>query len=107
VNRAGYEVRRENRGVPTGHDGDREIEAYDRVNGKHEWRGESSEKQVRGLIPLPVARGATPPHSKHSVNDLLGLSCGAVAQRGEIGDQAHKPEEQGDRAVGRDSKDVP
>ena len=60
IDGSGNEVRRKNRRVPARHDGHREIEAHNRVNGEHQRRGQAGQKQVRGLITLPVASRTAP-----------------------------------------------
>src|SRR6266436_1255866 len=63
VNRAGDEVGWENCSVPARNYCDSEVEAHHRVHGENEGRRQSSEKQIRGLVAVPMARGTAPAHS--------------------------------------------
>src|SRR5579872_1288839 len=49
------EVGREDGGVPSGDDADREVETDNRVNGEHERRSESGKQEVHRLVTMPVA----------------------------------------------------
>src|SRR4029077_9293339 len=82
VNGAGDEVGWENRRVPARNDSGGKVEAHDRVHGENQGRREAGEKQIRGLVTVPVACGAAPAHGEHAVNDLLGLGERAVAECG-------------------------
>ena len=85
----------------------REVEAHDRVDGKHERRCEAREQQIRRLIAMPVTRRAAPTQREHAVDDLLRLADRVIAQRREVGNQTNKPEQQRNRAVRRNREDVP
>ena len=93
--------------MPARNDPDREIEADDRVHGKHQRRGQSRQQQIGHFVTMPVSRRTAPTHCQHPINDLKGLATSAIAQRGKVGDQTNKPEHRRDSGVGGDSKDVP
>ncbi len=107
VDRAGHEVGREDRGVPAGDDADREVEGDDGVDRDDERRRQPGEQHVGGLVVVPVGGRAAPAHRPEAVDDLPEAARRAVAQGGEVGDQADVPEEQRDGGVGRDREDVP
>ena len=102
----GDEVGREDRGVPAGELGGREVHRHDRVDGQHQRRREARQDQVRRLVVLPMAHRAAPAESEHP-EGLLPQAGRAVAHGGHVRDQADVPEEQGDGAVDRDREDVP
>ncbi len=56
---------------------------------------------------LPVARRAAPAHGQHAVDDLGDAVLRAVAQRGQVGQQADEPEQQRHGGVGGDREHVP
>ncbi len=105
--RAGDEVRREDRRVPAGQDARREVERNDRVHGEDQRRREGREDQVRALVVPPVTVAAPPAEGEGAVDHPPDLGLAAVAQGGQVRDEARVPEEQRDREVGRDREDVP
>ena len=107
VDGAGDEVGREDGGVPSGDDADGEVEADDGVYGEHQRRGQSGEQQIHGFVAVPVAGGAAPSHAEHAVGNFRVLIVGAVAQSGQVRDEADEPEQRGDGGVGGDGEDVP
>ena len=104
---AGDEVGREDRRVPAGQLRDGEVHRDDRVHGEDERCRQAGEDQVRRLVVQPVARRAAPAEREEAVDVAPNRGDRAVAQRGEVGDQADVPEERGDRAVGGDREEVP
>src|SRR5580698_10030073 len=56
---------------------------------------------------MPVAGGAAPSQREHAVDDFKSFVVGAVAQCGQIGDEADEPEEGGNCGVGGDGENVP
>src|SRR5215467_2131759 len=94
INSSRNEVRWENRGVPAGNNGDGEVEADYRVDGKNQRRSQSGEEQVGGLIAVPMTNGTAPAQGEHPVNDLLCFGGGMVAQGGQIRDESQKPKHQ-------------
>ena len=107
VDRAGDEIRRKDRRVPSRDDADREVEAHDRVDREDERRRESREEQIDVLVPLPVTRRSPPAERQEAVGHLQTAMLRLVAQRREIRDQSDVPEQQRDREVGRDREHVP
>ena len=108
INGAGDEIRRENRRVPAGNDGHREVEAHDGVDRKHQRRRQARQQQIRRLVAVPVARRTAPAHRQHAVNiSVVRLADRAIAQRRQVGNQADEPEQQRNRAVGRNREHVP
>ena len=57
------------------------------------------------MAPLAVA--TAPAHGEDAVEEFAQAGFAAVANRGEVGDHAEVPEDQGDREIGRDREDVP
>src|SRR5262245_27203201 len=55
----------------------------------------------------PIAVRSAPANSKNSVEEFLYLRRSSIPQGSEIRNQAGVPEENGDREIGRDRKDVP
>ena len=84
-----------------------EVEADDGVHREHQRRRQAGQQQVRRLVAMPVPRRTAPAHRQHAVDHLRQAVLGAVAQRGQIGNQADEPEQQRDRDVGRDREHVP
>src|ERR1700677_2241505 len=107
INGASDKIWRENRSVPARDNADREIEAHDRMNGEHQRRRESSEKQIGGLITMPVPGRITPAHREQSVNPPDKRILGAITHGSEVRNQADKPEHQRNREVSRNSEYVP
>ncbi len=101
------EVGREDRRMPTGNDRHREVEADHRVHGQHQRGRESGEQQIGGLEAMPVAVGRAPTEAQKTIGEAADRVLGPVADGRQVGDHAHVPEEQGDRRVGADGKDVP
>ena len=93
--------------MPAGHLRDREVEAHDRVHRDDERRREAGQDQVGRLVVGPVPGRAAPAHGEHAVDELDARVLRPVAQRREVGDQPHEPEQQRDRRVGRDREHVP
>src|SRR6266513_3429937 len=58
-------------------------------------------------MSLPVRGGIAPTQRKKPVNFFLPKFLGAVTYRGEIGDEAEVPEQERDRKISADRKDVP
>src|SRR5215831_4053410 len=56
---------------------------------------------------MPVASGTAPPEREHAIDRLNPALFRAVAERSKIRNQAGKPEQERDRGVGRDRKDIP
>ena len=54
---------------------------------------------------MPI--GAAPSQREEAVNPLLELGRGAIADRGQVGDQPDVPKQRRDRAVDADREDVP
>ena len=101
------EVGREDRRVPARHDRRREVERDDRVDREDQRRRERGEDHVGRLVvpPRPVGSG---PAEAHRVVDLLPPRVGRpVPHGGEVGEEPHVPEREGDEAVGGDREDVP
>ena len=77
------------------------------MHGEHERRGQAGQKQRRRLVTDPVARRSAPAHRQQSIHVLRKRHNRAVAQRAEVGDHSDVPEDDRDRRVGGDRKDVP
>ena len=86
---------------------DREIEAHHGVHGNDQRRRQPGQQQRRRLIPRPVHGRTAPAHRQHSVNDLRGAVLRAVAQRRQVRNQSHEPEQQRNRGVRRNRENVP
>ena len=93
IDRAGDEVRRKNRSVPTGNDGNREVEAHNGMHGEHQRRRQACQKQIGRLVAMPMPRRSSPAHREHAVNDLLRLADSAIAERREVRYQSDEPEQ--------------
>ena len=106
--RAGDEVRREDRRVPAGRVADREVERDDAVHRDHQRRREPGEQQVGRSRSAP---SAAPRRASRARAGRRRRCCSAavraVAQRREVGQQADVPEQQRDDEVGGDREDVP
>ena len=83
------------------------IQADHAVNRQDERRGQAGEKQIRGLMPLPMRGGAAPAQRKNAVDDLFTPGLGAVADGGEIGNDPDVPKNQRDGEISADRKDDP
>ena len=68
---AGDKVGGEDGGVPSRNNSDGKVEADHGVHAENKRGGQSSEKQIRGLIAVPMANGTAPAHGQHAVNELL------------------------------------
>ena len=77
------------------------------MDGEDEGRAEAGEDEAGGLVVVPVPRGAAPAHGERPVEILPDRVSRAVAERREVGDQPHEPEDGGNRRVGRHGEDVP
>ena len=64
-------------------------------------------QQVADPVVLPGPGRAAPAEGEEAVDGPLQPGGRGVAQRGEVGDQPHVPEEEGDGGVGGDGEDVP
>ena len=104
---AGDEVGREDRRVPAGQDGDREVGGDDGVHRQDERRRQSAEQAVGHAVVALMARRAAPAEREDAVDVALPACRRAVAHRREIGNEAEVPEEQRDGEVGRDRGHVP
>src|SRR5256886_13775684 len=93
--------------VPARHHRHREVVAHDGVHRKHQRSRQAGEQQVGDLVMVPVPRGASPTKRKGSVDAAHPARGGAVAQRGQVGDEAQVPEEQRGDEVGGDGEYVP
>ncbi len=93
--------------VPAGNHTDGEVEADDRVHREHERCGKSGQQKVSGFVSAPMPRRAAPAHGQHAVDETRNPLPAAVAQRRQIGNQSDKPEQQGNRSVSRNRKDIP
>ena len=83
IDRAGDEIRREDRGVPAGDQRNGEVEGHDGVHREHQRRGDAGQDQVGHLIVAPVAVGAAPAHGEQAVEKGAQALAGggeAVAQ---------------------------
>src|SRR5579871_1656852 len=93
VDGPGNKVWREDRGMPSRHYSDGEVEAHDRVHRENEWRCQACEYQVRRLITAPVPRRTAPAHGEDSIDHLRPTIFGAVAQSSKIGNKSNEPEQ--------------
>ena len=66
VDGAGHKVGREDRRMPAGKDGHREIEADDRVHGEHQRRCQAGQQQRGRLIAHPVPHRTAPAERQQS-----------------------------------------
>ena len=107
IDSPGHKVRRKDRRVPTGNNADSEVEADNRVHGKHERRCQSREQQIRRFIAMPVTRRSPPAHGQHAVDNSEWFAVSAIAQRREIGNQTDEPEKGRHGRVSRHREDVP
>ena len=104
---ASDEVRREDRGVPTGQLRGREVERNDRVHRENERRRERSKDEVGALVAVPVAVRAAPTEAEEAVTELLDLALRAIAQGCKVRHHARVPEEERHGEVGRNCEHVP
>ena len=103
-------VRREDRRVPAGNHRRGEVERHDGVHREHQRRRERRQEQVSHLVVPPLAIAAAPAEREEAVREgreLIAPGPGAVAQRGEVGDQAREPEQHRYREIGRNREHVP
>src|SRR6476660_9234673 len=77
------------------------------MNRKHEWCRNTGEQEIRDLVTMPVACTAPPSPRKGRVNKFEILILCSIAKRREIGDQSYVPEQERDRRISRNRKDVP
>ena len=105
--RPGHEIRREDRGVPTGQLADREVKGHHRVDRKDQRGRESSQQQVRPLVAVPVAGRTSPAETEEPVAQRLQLGVGSVPHGGQVGNHAQVPEQQRDGEVGGHRKHIP
>ncbi len=105
--RARHEVGWEDRRMPSGQDGDREIHRDDRMNRQDERRREGRENEVGGFVVLPLPHRAPPAEGQQPVDELPGTGLRPIANRRQVGDQADVPEKDRDRSVDADREDVP
>ena len=107
IDGSGHEVRREDGRMPSGDDGHGKVKANDAMNGEDQRRGETGEKQVGGLVALPMRRGAAPAEREHAVDNLPAAGGRAVPQGGEVWNEADVPKDQRDQEVSADRENVP
>ncbi len=94
--------------MPAGDHRDREVEAHDGVHRDHQRRGEARQQQVGHLVVAPVPGRAAPAQATERRRCTCAHAAGgAVAQRGQIGNHAHVPEQRGHRGVGAHREHVP
>ena len=107
VDSARNEVRRENRGVPTGYYGDGEVEGNDGVHRDHEGSRHTAEQQVGHFVAIPVTGRSAPTEGEDTVEEATNAFLAAIPQGRQIRNQTRVPEEQGHRKIGRDGEHVP
>ena len=96
------------RRVPARQHRNREVEGDDGVHRKNQRRRETRENQGGALVAVPVARRAAPAEREDAEDpDLLPLDTSAIAEGGEVGDEADVPEQDRGGGVGRDREHVP
>ena len=81
--RARDEVGREDRRVPSGEEGDREIHRDDRMNREDQRRREGCEDEIGAFVVVPLPHGAPPSEGEEAVDELPG--------RGSSPDRASSP----------------
>ena len=72
--RAGDEVRRENRRVPGRNNRRGEVEGHDAVHRENQRRGETGQQQIRHFVMAPVPVRAAPAKRENSVEKFLDLA---------------------------------
>src|SRR5690606_29001203 len=97
----------ENGGMPARHLGNREVEGHDGMDGKNQWRRYGGQDQVGPLVILPMPGGSAPTKGENGQNELFDLGGGPVAQGGQVGNQSHIPEQEGNREIGAHREYVP
>ena len=81
--RARDEVGREDRRMPSGEQGDREIHRDDRMNREDQRRREGGEDEIGALVVVPLPHGAAPSEGEETVDEL--------PDRGSSPDRASSP----------------
>ncbi len=105
--RAGDEVGREDRRMPSRDEGDREVHRDDRMHREDQRRREGGENEVRGFVVMPLPLGAPPAEGQGTVDELPGAGLRPIANRRQVRDQADVPEQERDGSVDADREDVP
>src|ERR1041385_7577213 len=93
--------------MPAGHMRDREVEAYDCVNGKNERRRQTGQEHVGGLMLLPMRGGIPPAEREQAVKIFLPMFPGAIAYRRQIRQEPEKPKQNRDDEISSDRERVP
>ena len=104
--RAVDEERREERRVPARDQRHREVPGHDAVHRQDQRRRERREQAVRAPVVPPLVVRALPAQRQHRV-DAPPPARRGVAERGDVGHEAHDEEDRADAQVGRDREHVP
>ena len=105
--RARDEVRREDRRMPSGKEGHREIHRDDRMNREDQRRRKACENEVGDFVVMPLPHGAPPSEGQETVDELPGGGFRPIANRRHVRDQADVPEQDRDGSVDTHREDVP
>ena len=105
--RAGDEVRREDRRVPARKQRDGEVHRHDRMDREDQRRRQRRENEVRGLVVMPLPLRAAPSERHETVDELPHRRLRPIANCRQVRDEADVPEQERDRAVDADREDVP
>ena len=100
------EIRRENRSMPTRYHRGRKVKGYNRMDRKNQRCRKAGQNQRNALETLPAFR-RTVPAKAHQTVDLATNTNRPISNSGQVRNQPHIPEDQRNREVGRNCKNVP
>ena len=90
---AGDEVGRKDRRVPARELRDGEVEGYDGVDREHQRHREGGQQLVGFFVGHPMTGRTAPTERQSTIEKAPNLVGGAIAQAGEVGDEARVPKE--------------
>ncbi len=102
-----HEVGRKDGGMPAGQQGGGEVGTHHGVDGDDQRRRQPGQQQVHDLVAAPGPVRPVPAQTEQADEAPVPPRPDAVAERGEVGDQTHVPEDQGDQEVGADGEEIP
>ena len=93
IHRADHEIGREDRFLPARHQACGEVHADDAVQRDDQRHAETGEREMQGLVGLPMPRRAAPSKRQRAINHARELCAGAIPHGGEIGNKPDIPEQ--------------
>ena len=93
--------------MPAGYDRGCEIHADYAVDREHQRSGQAGKYQGSHLMPVPVPGRSLPSETQHLVYRFLKPGLDLIANRPDIRDHSHIPENQRNGEIGRNGENIP